>query len=77
MGHTAGTWAGTVETLLRGQPGCEFTEQAGAKSRRDLPTEQRCSMAELTGRTTNIRVRREHLIDAALQRARHHLKEAT
>jgi 3-carboxy-cis,cis-muconate cycloisomerase len=36
-------------------------------------------MAELTGRTTlsEYTGATDHLIDAALQRARHHLKEAT
>jgi 3-carboxy-cis,cis-muconate cycloisomerase len=44
----------------------------------DLLTEQR-SMAELTGRTALFEYAgaTEYLIDAALQRARHHLKEAT
>jgi 3-carboxy-cis,cis-muconate cycloisomerase len=44
----------------------------------DLLAEQR-SMAELTGRTalSEYAGATEYLIDAALQRARHHLKEAT
>lgn len=44
----------------------------------DLRAEQR-SMAELTGRpaTSDYTGATDHLIDAAIQRARHHLKEAT
>jgi 3-carboxy-cis,cis-muconate cycloisomerase len=44
----------------------------------DLLAEQR-TMAELTGRAalSDYTGAADHLIDAALQRARHHLKETT
>jgi len=69
--------AQTTELLAGLRIDCE---QAGANlaAAGDLRTEQR-SMAELTGRTTlsEYTGATDHLIDAALQRARHHLKEAT
>ena len=69
--------AQTTELLAGLRIDCERAA-ANLAAAGDLRTEQR-SMAELTRRTTlsEYTGATDHLIDAALQRARHHLKEAT
>jgi 3-carboxy-cis,cis-muconate cycloisomerase len=69
--------AQTTELLAGLRIDCERAA-ANLAAAGDLLAEQR-SMAELTGRTalSEYTGATDHLIDAALQRARHHLKEAT
>ena len=69
--------AQTTELLAGLRIDCERAA-ANLTAAGDLLAEQR-SMAELTGRTalSEYTGATDHLIDAALQRARHHLKEAT
>jgi 3-carboxy-cis,cis-muconate cycloisomerase len=69
--------AQTTELLAGLRIDCERVA-ANLAAAGDLFAEQR-AMAELTGRTARSEYTgaADHLIDAALQRARHHLKEAT